>query len=249
METIKEFAKDDFGKVVITVLGTLIVTGFGVWLGAAKDIFTDWWKRRRLVRYHAMLLATTLDQLIDDCEAVAFDDGQYDQEGVRHHTSPSPTIRWPEALDWTLIPSDLMYRCLLLPGMIKSANESAAFIADNVAGPPDYEEYFDELQHRFSSIGLSAVHLLKRLKESYDVQHQDRAHSNPQKDFEGRIRKIDQSREEDRERQRKFMAEINLRASDARYDAAWGSMEDTSMGFSAGDAKKLTDSMGKAAER
>ena len=67
METIKEFAKDDFGKVVITVLGTLIVTGFGVWLGAAKDIFTDWWKRRRQTRYHAMLLAVTLDQLIDDC--------------------------------------------------------------------------------------------------------------------------------------------------------------------------------------
>ena len=107
METIKEFAKDDFGKVVITVLGTLIVTGFGVWLGAAKDIFTDWWKRRRQTRYHAMLLAVTLDQLIDDCIAVAFDDGYPDTEHVMHPTAPNPKIEWPSALDWTLIPSEI----------------------------------------------------------------------------------------------------------------------------------------------
>lgn len=63
MEWLKEFAKDDFGKVVITVCGTLLVTTFGVFVSGAKDIFTDWYKRRRLVKYQAMLLATVLDQL------------------------------------------------------------------------------------------------------------------------------------------------------------------------------------------
>ncbi|RFB99335.1 hypothetical protein B5K11_02570 [Rhizobium leguminosarum bv. trifolii] len=226
MDWLTAFAKDDFGKAVITVAGTLIVTGFGVWLGAAKDIFTEWWKRRRQTRYHAMLLAVTLDQLIDDCIAVSFDEGYPGAEGVLHNTAPNPKIEWPAQLDWTLIPSDLMYRCLLLPGMIKSAAESASFIADNVAGPPDYEEYFEERQIRFSSIGLSAVHLLNRLKETYDVKYQDREHTDPQRDFEARIERAEKSREAERERQKKFMAEMHLRDSDVRYDLAWGRMED-----------------------
>lgn len=223
MEWLTTFAKDDFGKVAITVAGTLIVTGFGVWLGAAKDIFTDWWKRRRQARYHAMLLAVTLDQLIDDCIAVAFDDGYPDSDGVMYPTAPNPKIEWPTQLDWTLIPSELMYRCLLLPGMIKSAIESARFIVDNIASPPDYQEYFEELQIRFSSIGLSAVHLLHRLQEAYDVKYQDRAHTDPQRDFERRIEKVEKSRAEQHKRKKKHMAEMNLRASDAGYEAALGS--------------------------
>lgn len=245
MDWLTAFAKDDFGRVVITVSGTLIVTGFGVWLGAAKDIFTDWWKRRRQTRYHAMLLAVTLDQLIDDCIAVAFDDGYPDSEGVMHPTAPNPKIEWPAQLDWTLIPSDLMYRCLLLPGMIKSAAESASFVSENIASGPDYQEYFEEMHIRFSAIGLSAVHLLDRLKESYDVRYQDREHTNPQKDFEGRIKKVEKSREEQQKRQQKFMNEMHLRASDARYYEAWGPQEDPSMGLSATDAIKLADSIAK----
>ncbi|MGF9567143.1 hypothetical protein AAIH70_26935 [Neorhizobium sp. BT27B] len=238
MEWLTKFAATDFGKVLLTAVGTLIITGFGIVIGGAKDIFTDWWKRRRQVRYHAMLLAVTLDQLIDDCTAVAFDDGYPDTDGVQHPTAPNPKIEWPSQLDWTLIPSKMMYRCLLLPGMVKSAEESASFIAENVSCPPDYDEYFEELQDRFSKIGLAAVTILDELKQSYDVEHQDRAHSNPKSDFEGQIKKIEKSRGEEHERQRKFMNEMHVRASDSRYDAV---DPDQTMSFSASDAKKLAD--------
>ncbi len=128
LDSLKNFVSDDFGKAIFTVVGTLLVTGFGVWLGAFKEIFTDWWKRRRQARYHAMLLAVTLDQLVDDCMTAAFDDGIADQEGERVRTSANPAIVWPDALDWPLLNTEVMYRCLLLPGMIKSAIESLAFI-------------------------------------------------------------------------------------------------------------------------
>ncbi|OCP07971.1 MULTISPECIES: hypothetical protein [unclassified Ensifer] len=208
MDWLTAFAKDDFGKVVITVCGTLLVTLFGVFLGGLKDIFTDWWKRRRLIRYHAMLLATTMDQLIDDCMNVVFDPKHEDDEGVAHATAPTPRIEWPSALDWASIPSDLMYRSLLIPGMIKSAEESASFVAEHVAGPPDYSEYFEELEDRYSKIGLSAVHILNRLRDDYGVEFQEREHHDPQHTFEATIVKIKKSREAQKAKQAEFFARM-----------------------------------------
>lgn len=51
MDWLKELASDDFGKAVLTVSGTLLITAFGAFIGGAKDIAVDWWKRRRLVKY------------------------------------------------------------------------------------------------------------------------------------------------------------------------------------------------------
>ncbi|QRM45138.1 hypothetical protein [Rhizobium sp. BG4] len=124
MDSLKNFVSDDFGKAIFTVAGTLLVTGFGVWLGAFKELFTDWWRRRRQARYHAMLLAVTLDQLVDDCMTAAFDDGIADQEGERVTTSANPAIVWPDALDWPLLNTEVMYRCLLLPGWSKAPSKA-----------------------------------------------------------------------------------------------------------------------------
>lgn len=208
MDWLTAFARDDFGKVVITVCGTLLVTLFGVFVGGLKDIFTDWWKRRRLIRYHAMLLATTMDQLVDDCLAVVYDPKHEDNEGVAHATAPTPKIDWPTALDWASIPSELMYRCLLIPGMIKSAEESASWIAEQIASPPDYSEYFDELEDRYSKIGLAAVHIMKRLQDDYGVEFQEREHHDPQQVFETTIDKIAKSREQQKAKQAEFLARM-----------------------------------------
>ncbi|CAN7262255.1 hypothetical protein LJR098_001096 [Rhizobium sp. LjRoot98] len=208
MDWLKEFAKDDFGRVVITVCGTLLVTAFGVFIGGAKDIFTDWWKRRRLVKYQAMLLATTLDHFITQCVDVIDEEKYEDEHGVVHGTVPNPSIKWPEEIDWPSIPSELMYRCLLLPGRVKAASETAAFVADHVSGPPDYSEYFEELEQRFSEVGLHAAHILDRLKEAYDVQSQDRYEDNPIDIFQRTIAKIKASKEKQRIEQAAMMARM-----------------------------------------
>lgn len=208
MGELADFAKSEIGKTVLTIAGTLLVTGFGAFIGGAKDIFTDYWRRRRQARYHAMLVAVTLDQLIDDCLAVVSDDGAYDEDGERRPLEAKPTIDWPAQLDWTLISPDLMYRCLLLPGMIKSAIEGAKFIASNIAGPPDYDEYFEEVQFQFSSIGLAAVHILDRFRESHAVLFQDRTALSPQTRFEQKIQSIEKERALEMERRKKFTEQL-----------------------------------------
>jgi hypothetical protein len=202
IEAIKDFAKDDFGKTVLTIAGTLLVTSFGVLLGAFKDIFTDHWKRRRLTKYNAMLLATTLDQLISDCLDVIFDPQCEDQQGISQATAPTPKIEWPAQLEWSLIPTELMYRCLLIPASIKRANESTSFVYNVIAGPPDYSEYFEERDDCYSQIGLAAVHILNRLNESYGVERQERLHRDPQQVFTSTLKRIAESREEQRAAQR-----------------------------------------------
>ncbi len=216
MDWLKELYKDDFGKMIITVVVTLIVTTFGAFLGGFKDVVLDWWKRRRQVKYQAMLLATTLDHFITQCIDVIDEEKYEDEHGVVHGTVPNPSIKWPEEIDWPSIPSELMYRCLLLPGRVKAASETATFVADHVSGPPDYSEYFEELEHRFSEVGLHAVHILNRLKESYDVQSQDRYYDSPQQIFERTINKILASKEEQQEHQK----EMNARMEEDRKKRA-----------------------------
>lgn len=237
MEWLTTFAKDDFGKVVITVAGTLLVTLFGVFVGGIKDIFTDWWKRRRMIKYHAMLMATTLDQLIDDCMEVIYDPRHEDNEGVAQPTTSMPKIEWPPAMDWGSIPSDVMYRSLLIPGMIKSAGESAAWIANEVAGPPDYSEYFEEREDRCAKIGLAAVHLMRRLQDDYGVQFQERDHHDPQTVFQDTIDKIDKSRKEHQAKQ----AEFFQRMERSRKERQEQEMKDQVSAREAADAKRLDD--------
>ncbi|EKF17858.1 hypothetical protein [Nitratireductor pacificus] len=201
MEWLKELARDDFGKTVLTVSGTLFVTAFGVFIGGAKDIALDWWKRRRLVKYQAMLIATTLEQFISDCIDLIYDPTFEDEEGVVHGTVPNPSIVWSPEIDWPSIPSDLMYRCLLLPAQAKSAAESADFIAEQVSGPPDYSEYFEELELRFSDVGLRAFHILKRLIESYGVHWQNGYTVDPQVTFQDTIDRIRASKKRQLEQQ------------------------------------------------
>ena len=209
MEWLKEFASDDFGKTVLTVTGTLFVTAFGVFIGGTKDIVLDWWKRRRLVKYQAMLIATILDQFIAECIDLIDDPKFEDEKRVVHGTVPNPKIEWPPEIDWPSIPSELMYRCLLLPARAKAVVESAAFVADNISGPPDYSEYFEELEQGFSEVGIQAVHILNRLKESYGVHSRDdRYTSDPQEIFDDTIKKVLASKEEQQEQQKALMTRM-----------------------------------------
>jgi hypothetical protein len=216
MDWLKEFAKDDFGKAVVTVCGTLLVTAFGAFLGGWKDIFLDWWRRRRTVLYQAMLLSTTLEQLITDCMDNALDKGEPDGEGMLHATSPHPTLEWPKELDWTAIRTDIMHRCLLLPAELKSAREAVGFVSEHISGPPDFEETFDEAAIRYSEVGLSAVHILNRLRDDYGVPLQDR-YRDPFETFNTTIREIQERQRKNDEQQATWHAEIAERiAADAK---------------------------------
>lgn len=228
MDWLRDLASDDFGKVVVTVVGTLVVTVFGAFLAAAKDIFTDWYRRHGHVRYNVMLLSVALDKLIDDCVAISEDEGTEDQSGECRPSVPSPSLTWPAALDWTMIPHDIMYRCLMLPGTIDTAEEVIDFVVMNIASPPDHEEYFEERQHRYAAIGLAAVHLLNRLRDDFNVQYQDRSYRDPQKGFEQRIKRVEKVRLERQEAAAALAMKCNVNTASKHYRAG------------VAEAKKLT---------
>ncbi len=109
--------------------------------------------------------------------------------------------------------------------MIKSAIESLAFISENIAGPPDYEEYFDERQHRYAAIGLSVFHLLERIKGDYDLTFESQRKGDLRKSFEQKIEEIELFTEEARVSRQRLQDEMALRASDARYERSLGPLQ------------------------
>lgn len=136
MRWLKELYADELGKTLITVGITLLVTAFGAFLGGFKDIFIDWWKRRRTSKYNAMLLATTMETFITDCLDVVSDDGYLMPDGQMHANSKRPSeITYPKELDWPSITPDIMFKCLLLPAEIKSAEASIDFARRLSAAP------------------------------------------------------------------------------------------------------------------
>ncbi|CDM57747.1 putative predicted protein [Rhizobium favelukesii] len=88
----------------------------------------------------------------------------------------------------------------------------------NIAGPPDYEEYFDERQHRSAAIGLSAFHLLERIKGNYGLTFESQRKGDLRKSFEQKIEEIELYREETRVSRQRLQDEIAPRGSDARYE-------------------------------
>lgn len=179
MEWLKELYEDDFGKVLITVGGTLLVTAVGVFLGGSKDIIVEWWRRRRTRTYNAMLLATTLDQYIEDCVTVVSDDGYPMPDGQTQPVARRPKeIIFPKEIEWPAITSDVMFRCLMLPAEVRSAEADITFVSEIAIGP-DGEEYFEVVQKNYASVGLAALHILNRLKDDYGIDIRPREHYDP----------------------------------------------------------------------
>ena len=184
MGWLSEFADTELGKTVITVSGTLLVVTFGVFLGTLKDLFLDHWKRRRLTKYHAMLVASQLDQLIADCLEVLDDPKFEDKEGTFRGTVADPVLEWRSDIDWPSITHRLMYDCLALPPKAEAASRAAGFVAEHISGPPDYHEYFVEREYRFAEVGLEAERVLRGLINKYDVQSRSHGDRCPKDDFE-----------------------------------------------------------------
>lgn len=212
MQWLKELYADEVGKTLVTVGVTLLVTAFGAFLGGFKDIFIDWWKRRRTSKYNAMLLATILEQFISDCLEVVWDDGYETPDGEVHQTASRPSeITYPKELDWPQITHDVMFRCLLLPAEIRSAEASIKFIVQEVALSPDHDEYFEEAQKRYSSLGLRAIHILKRLRDDFNLERFDRRDVDPFDVFTTKLANIEaretQRQAESTEMQRRYAAD------------------------------------------
>jgi hypothetical protein len=164
--------------------------------------------RKRNARHLAVRVVSILDTYVDTCVRVVLDDGlsygQRDEQGClvpQVATPPPPSF--PEELDWTSIDHQLMNRILLMPNEAQTANDKIASISEYVAHPPDYDEYFEERQYQYSTLGLTAFELGRELRKTYGIQEQQFGDWNPVE----RLREAKQEVEKYRKkRQERFAA-------------------------------------------
>ena len=115
-----------------------------------------------------------------------------------------PTLSFPEDVDWKSIKPKLMYRILSLPNQLDMAQKIVAFQATMIAGPPDYEEYFEERAIQYGQLGLDALALADDISETYGIPQWDYGNSHPK----DRLKKAIEVAKKEREVRAKFAAEM-----------------------------------------
>ena len=157
----------------------------GVALGAAlawgKDAWREWRERQRRANYLAIRVICTLDELFDQCVEIARDDGTYRGEfnaegNAEAQTSLPDGIAFSDDIDWKSIDSSVAYKILSLPNTIMSINGALEFVGYAIASGPHYEEFFDERQYKYASLGLKVHDLAQFLRRKSRI---------PDRQFEG----------------------------------------------------------------
>lgn len=97
-------------------------------------------KDERDTAYLVGLVVGALEHFSEACEAVAFDDGHEDQDGYTRTRTDRPTFeREKFQVEWTVLPSELMFAVLDLPHRIREAERIIDGGSEH-ATPPDFPE-------------------------------------------------------------------------------------------------------------
>lgn len=145
----------------------LIGVVVGAIITGAKDELVRWRTRRNHGEYLAIRVVSILDRYVEGCIEVVNDDGlAFGQRGPDGCLSPQASLPDFEVqsldVDWKCISAKLMYGILSFPTLIYSANQHISAANDYAAGPPDYEEFFEERQYQYAVLGLKAAKLAVR---------------------------------------------------------------------------------------
>jgi hypothetical protein len=197
-----------FGAAV-GIVGVVI----GSFLTLLREVWSDSRMRARHARYLAIRVVCILDKYIENCAEVVSDDGlcdgRRDEQGCLQAQVPTPPPpAFPEGLDWKSIDHALMYRLLSMPNEADAADRKIDFTWQYVAGPPDFEEFFEERQDQYATLGLAAFALTQEMRTKYDIPAQSFGEWNPPK----RLAKAKAEVEEDRRKRRQRLAASPLLA-------------------------------------
>jgi hypothetical protein len=154
------------------------IFGFiGVLLGSTLPLISQWLSERvqrtRHARYLAIRVICVLEQFINECSHVVNDDGlrmgQRDKYDCLHEQvdNPAPPV-YPSDVDWKSIDHATMFDLLAFPNKVEAGRQAVFFMRD-FADPPDYEEYYDERQLRYSELGLKAGAIVSHIKATYRI--------------------------------------------------------------------------------
>ena len=161
---------EDYAKLVPAVSGLI-----GVLLGAALTALKEWQSARtsraKQLGYLGVRMVCLLDRFSAGCAEVVTDDGladgQHNSEGCREYQVKDPEFS-PDGLDvdWRVLKPAMAFAILDLPYNVEIARHKIASVFEYEAGPPDYEEGFEERKLQFSRLGIAADNLATGLRRS-----------------------------------------------------------------------------------
>jgi hypothetical protein len=191
---------------ILTNIGTFYVTRYTLTQSAKNESAARQEELDRHARYLAIRVVCKLDPFVSGCCHVVLDEGAEDQEGVTFPRVEDPVLSFPEDVDWKTIRPDLMYRILGFPNEMDAAEQSIDFVRDQVAGPPDYEEYFEERTIQYGKLGLAALALADEIRETFAIpQREKHANWDPLKTLEKAVAEAKKQREKSAGQQAELM--------------------------------------------
>jgi hypothetical protein len=151
-------------------LGSILSAVFGI----AREIYAEYRAKKKDAEYLAIRVVCIFESFIEGCSSVVNDDGLChglpDSDGYSVPQVPLPHLEFDiKDANWKSLPSNLMFDVLNFPSMISDANNFIDSVFEHVAIPPDLSEGFEERQFQYSKLGLKAVDLSIRIRDTYNL--------------------------------------------------------------------------------
>jgi hypothetical protein len=175
--------------VILTALAAFFTGRYFALRNTANETKQRRDEQERHAHYLGIRVVCRLDPFVIECCDFVSDSGVEDAEGITHAQLSPPKLELPEDVDWKSISVDLMYRILSLPNDLESARRSIEFVGNEIAGPPDYEEYYEEKAIEFGQLGLTTITLCDDIRKAYGIPQRQYENWHPKELLEKAIAK------------------------------------------------------------
>lgn len=166
-------------KLLIGIAGVVV----GAVLALVRDLWSDHRSKKKKAEYIAVRVSFLLEKFFSGCIDVAGDDGELegrDSQNCVRLTTKVPEIDFLSLdIEWQSLPFDLMYEILNFPSLVDDANEKISAEFYYVSFPPDYDEGIEERRIQYSSLGLAAKSLSKKIRSKYRIPQKEYGEWNP----------------------------------------------------------------------
>ncbi|KQR95192.1 hypothetical protein ASG01_04895 [Chryseobacterium sp. Leaf180] len=188
----------------------------GVLIGSSLSWMQSYWTSKKetnkSARYLAIRLVCILDKYMEDCASVIKDDGLFEgqrsSEGCLEPQVISPPVpKYPEDIDWKSIDHNLMFEILSFPSEIEDGNRMIS-ASNNIAFPPDYQDWFDERKFYYCQFGLIANKLSNGLSQKYGIKKKTYNDWDPVSDFTVELKAVAKKRNHRIEDHKTFVKRI-----------------------------------------
>lgn len=148
-----------------TLVGTALGAGI-VWFG---EFVKSRFNKKQNAHYLAVRLTPILEQFLDRCYDVAFDDGTYagqpaGGDGTYKEQTKNPELQLPDDVDWKSINKKLLEEIMALPTETYSIYKNLIFEWEFQA-VGDNSEYIFARQLAFSKLAISIDAILSKVKK------------------------------------------------------------------------------------